>query len=177
MQKNRLYADILDYPAPVLVERLEELLPLIARAHGQATQLLQQFREFVVGNPLEKLEEIYTVTFDLQPLCSPYIGYQLFGEEYRRGMFMARLREHYRSNGFAAGDDLPDHLCVILRFLASREPGEVEGELITDCMIPALGKMLEGFTKSTNPYREALQSLLLLMGDYPGSNTSESEED
>lgn len=176
MRMNRLFADILDYPTPALADRVEELLPLIAGAHGKATQLLQQFRGFVEETSPEKLEEIYTGTFDLQPLCSPYIGYQLFGEEYRRGMFMARLREHYRSSGFAAGDDLPDHLCVILRFLASREPGEVERELITDCMIPALGKMLEGITESTNPYREALQSLLLLYGGYLGNNASASEE-
>jgi nitrate reductase delta subunit len=167
MQIYRLFADILDYPAPILADRVENILTFAAVAHGEAAQLLHQFREFVKGTPPERLEEFYTGTFDLQPLCCPYIGYQLFGEEYRRGMFMARLREHYRSSGFAAGDDLPDHLCVILRFLASREPEEVERELVSDCLVPALVKMVAGFAETKNPYREALQALLLLLRGYP----------
>ena len=175
MQIYRLFADILDYPAPILSDRAEELLHLAAVAHGEAAQLLHQFREFVEETTPEKLEELYTGTFDLQPPCCPYIGYQLFGEEYRRGMFMARLREHYRSSSFVAGDDMPDHLCVILRFLASREHGEVERELVVDCMIPALGKMVAGFAELTNPYREALQALLLLLGGYPGDRVHASE--
>lgn len=160
-----LFADIFDYPAPILADRVEELLQLATATHEEATQLLYQFQTFVEQAPPEKIEELYTGTFDLQPLCSPYIGYQIFGEEYRRGMFMAHLREHYRSNGFFAGSDLPDHLCVILRFLDGRKPGEVERELVTDCLIPALKKMVEGFTESTNPYRGALQALLLLLDD------------
>ncbi len=175
MQICRHFADILDYPAPILADRVEDLLPLVV-AHGEAAQLLRQFREFVEETTPEGLEELYAGTFDLQPLCYPYVGYQLFGEEYRRGMFMARLREHYRSSGFVAGDDLPDHLCVILRFLASRELGEVERELLTDCIIPALGKMVAGFPESANPYRVVLQALLLLLGEHAGERAHTSKE-
>jgi nitrate reductase delta subunit len=171
-----LFADILDYPAPILVEKIEELLPLATAVHGETAQVLHQFRDFITNTPQERVEELYSGTFDLQPLCSPYIGYQIFGEEYRRGMFMAQLREYYRTSGFTAGDDLPDHLCVILRFLACRETGEVERELITDCLVPALEKMVAGLTESTNPYRDALQALFMLLGEYPGSKISESEE-
>lgn len=176
MQICRLFADILAYPAPILADRVEELLPFAMVADGEAARLLRRFREFVEKTPPARLEELYAGTFDLQPLCYPYIGYQLFGEEYRRGMFMARLREHYRSSGFVAEDDLPDHLCVILRLLASREPGEVERELVRDCMIPALVKMVAGFAELTNPYREALQALLLLLGGYPGDSVHTSKE-
>jgi len=168
MLAYRFFADILDYPTPVLSDRIAELLPLAKVAQGETAQLLYQFREFVEKASPEKQEELYTGTFDLQPLCCPYIGYQLFGEEYRRGMFMAQLREHYRFNGFDAGNDLPDHLCVILRFLACRQPGEVERDLVMECMIPALDKMIAGFVESTNPYREVLQALILLLRGYPG---------
>lgn len=164
MKEYRLFADILDYPMPLLAGRVDELLPLVASVDDKAGQLLDRFREFVTKTSTTKLEELYSGTFDLQPLCYPYVGYQLFGEEYRRGMFMARLREHYRSCEFAAGNDLPDHLCIILRFLASREPGEVERELVSECLVPALGKMITGFADATNPYCGALQALLLRLG-------------
>ncbi len=167
MHAYRLFAEILDYPTPALSCRVEGLLPL-AGADGEEVRLLQRFREFVEETPQETLEELYTGTFDLQPRCYPYVGYQLFGEEFRRGIFMARLREYYRSCGFTTGDELPDHLCVILRFLARREPGEVERELITECLVPALERMVAGSLDAAHPYRGPLQALLLELAEYPG---------
>ncbi len=165
MKEYDLFADILDYPAPFTVERIDELLPLVADVDGSAVRELERFREFVAEHALTELEEQYTRTFDLQPLCYPYVGYQLFGEEFRRGMFMAGLREHYRAKGFQAGDELPDQLCVILRFLAGREPGAVERELVSDCLVPSLTKLVAGFTDAANPYRAPLQALLLFLGE------------
>lgn len=176
MKEYRLFADILDYPLPLLADRVDELLALVAAMDCTAGQLLDRFRKFAAETTTAEMEELYSVTFDLQPLCYPYVGYQMFGEEYRRGMFMARLREHYRSCGFAAGSDLPDHLCIILRFLANREPGEVERELVSECLVPAIGKMVTGFTDATNPYRGALQALLLRLGVNQGEETQTVKE-
>ncbi len=165
MKEYSLFADIFDYPTPLTVERIDELLPLVAAVDGTAAGELEQFREFVAETASAELEELYTRTFDLQPLCYPYLGYQLFGEEFRRGMFMAGLREHYRTCGFQAGDELPDQLCVILRFLAGREPGTVERELVSDCLVPSLKKMVAGFAEAPNPYRGPLQALLRFLGE------------
>ncbi len=176
MKEYSLFADILDYPAPFTVERIDELLPLVATVDGKAWEFLEQFREFVAETTQARLEELYTSTFDLQPVCYPYVGYQLFGEEFRRGMFMAGLREHYRTCGFAAGDELPDQLCVILRFLDGREPEAVERELVSDCLVPALGKMVAGFDELSNPYRGVLQALLLLFEGEAGLGAHAQKE-
>ncbi len=174
MKEYSLFADILDYPAPFAIERIDELLPLIAAVDGKAGEYLGRFREFVAETTTAKQEELYTSTFDLQPLCYPYLGYQLFGEEFRRGIFMAGLREHYRICGFEAGEELPDQLCVILRFLAGREQEAVERELVSDCLVPSLEKMVEGFADVANPYRAPLQALLRFLGGTPrdGEHTS-----
>ena len=172
MKEYRLFADILDYPAPALVEQVDELILLVAPADDAVGQLLARFRGYITGNAPGRREELYSGTFDLQPLCYPYVGYQLFGEEYRRGMFMARLREQFRCSGFAAGDDLPDHICVILRFLAGREPEEVERELVSECLVPALRKMITGITDAANPYRDLLQALLIVLGGYAGESAT-----
>jgi nitrate reductase delta subunit len=176
MNKYSFFAEILEYPTLVLADRVGKFLPVVAASDVETARLLRRFREFLEETPAERIEEIYVGTFDLQPLCYPYIGYQLFGEEYRRGIFMALLREHYRSSGFAAGDDLPDHLCVILRFLASREPKEVERELVSDCLVPALGKMVAGFAESTHPYWGALKALLLLLEEEVGERAHTQTE-
>ena len=160
MKEYSLFADILDYPTPLTVERIDELFPLVAAIDGEAGEQLGRFREFAANSASAELEELYTRTFDLQPLCYPYLGYQLFGEEFRRGMFMAGLREHYRASGFQAGAELPDQLCVILRFLAGREQEAVERELVSDCLVPSLKKMVAGFTDAANPYLAPLQALL-----------------
>ena len=83
MKEYSLFADILDYPAPFAIERIDELLPLIAAVDGKAGEYLGRFREFVAETTTAKQEELYTSTFDLQPLCYPYLGYQLFGEEFK----------------------------------------------------------------------------------------------
>ncbi len=165
MKEYGLFAEILDYPTPLLASRMEELLHLVSCRDGRAGESLGQFREFVATTSPAMLEELYTATFDLQPLCYPYVGYQLFGEEYRRGMFMAGLREHYRACGFETGNELPDQLCVILRFLSGREPEAVEQELVSDCLVPSLKKMVAGFADAANPYRAPLQALLLFLGE------------
>ncbi|MEA5115583.1 MAG: nitrate reductase molybdenum cofactor assembly chaperone [Geobacteraceae bacterium] len=175
MKEYGLFAEIIDYPTPLLASRIEELRQLVSCRDGKAGECLGQFREFVVTNSPAMLEELYTATFDLQPLCYRYVGYQLFGEEYRRGLFMAGLREHYRACGFEAGDELPDQLCVILRFLAGRKPEAVEVELVSDCLIPSLEKMLTGFSTADNPYRHPLQALLRFLAGMAGNGESTEE--
>jgi nitrate reductase delta subunit len=109
------------------------------------------------------MEELYTSTFDLNAICYPYVGYHLFGDGNHRGMFLAGLKEHYQVSHFSAGNELPDHLGVMLRFLANDgDEGERE-ELIFLCIIPALKKMLEGFEDKSNPYQGVLQALLLML--------------
>ncbi len=91
-----------------------------------AAELFRSFVLQIEQIPLERMEEIYTSTFDMQPVCYPYIGYQLFGESYKRGAFMAQLNHAFsetygEANGeatFSAGNELPDHVAVVLRFLA-----------------------------------------------------------
>ncbi len=164
MKEYGLFADILDYPTPLTVGRTDELIPLVAAVDLKAGEYLVRFREFAENTTADELEELYTRTFDLQPLCYPYVGYQLFGEDFRRGMFMAGLREHYRTRGFQTGDELPDQLCVILRFLGGREPEAVERELVSDCLVPSLEKMVAGFADAANPYRGPLRALLRYLG-------------
>ena len=40
-----------------------------------------------------KLQEVYSGFFDLNSICHPYIGYQLFGENYKRSIFLVELKK------------------------------------------------------------------------------------
>lgn len=162
MMERRLFysfADILGYPKPQLIEAARECERLAPRDNPKAIALLHKFRLLVEKTPLGRLEEMYSGTFDLDPTCHPYVGYHLFGESYKRSIFMVQLKERYRTHGFAVDDnELPDHLTVLLRFLATSGETTLAAEIIAEAMIPALERMT-GKAKSAGYEEEAVPSL------------------
>ncbi len=127
-----------------------------------AVRFLDEFRVFLQTTTLERMEEIYTRTFDLQAICHPYVGYQLFGNGSQRGMFMAGLKEQYKICGFSERNELPDHLGIMLRFASTCTTPERK-ELVNKCIIPAVKKMVSGFEDDRNPYKRVLEALLLFL--------------
>ncbi len=138
-----LFADILDYPTPGLAKKAAECAALIGAAEPKAVALLESFRSFAEENSLGKLQEIYSGFFDLNSICHPYVGYQLFGENYKRSILLIGLKKAYRAEGFDPGgnDDLPDRLSTVLRYIAHSKGGEEIDELLNRGLLPALARM------------------------------------
>lgn len=162
------FADLLSYPTLSTLVQAETCLTQLQESHPVAAVAFENFLRGLKQLELEKLKELYTTTFDMQPVCYPYVGYQLFGESYKRGALMAQLNEAYHAFGYSVERELPDHLSIALRFLgldsANRE-GEFCRALLHSGLIPALEKMLKPFgAQSENPYfwlLSALQSFLV----------------
>ena len=137
-----LFADILDYPAPGVASKAAECAALIAVAQPEAAALLESFRRFAEETSLGKLQEVYSGFFDLNSICHPYVGYQLFGENYKRSVFLIELQKAYRAEGFeASASDIPDRLSILLRFVAHSKGGEDIDELLNRGLLPALARM------------------------------------
>lgn len=94
------------------------------------------------------LEATYTETFDLAPLCSPYLGVHLFGEDARD---RSRLLTGLRSCG-VEGYELPDHVAEVFA-CAERFVEEEWRDLCRLVLRPALEKMEATLERTTNPYR------------------------
>lgn len=147
-QVARLFAEILDYPRPGLLEAVRECEAFVAARYPEAEALLGGFRAYVEKTPLGELEEVYTGAFDLDTLsdfdatCYPYVGHHLFGESYKRSTFLLELNERFRAHGFSAGTELPDHLVVLLRFLTLCEDPALVDEVVRDALLPALERMV-----------------------------------
>lgn len=138
-----LFAELLDYPRTPLAGAAGECAVLVAASSPEAAADLREFESFAAATPLARLEEVYTGVFELDATCHPYIGYHLFGESYKRSVFLLALKEHYRFCGIECGVELPDHLAMVLRFLAaSGNPAEAE-EMVREALHPALRKMLK----------------------------------
>jgi nitrate reductase molybdenum cofactor assembly chaperone NarJ/NarW len=162
-----LFADLLAYPTPAIFQQTEECLAQLQASHPDAASTLKKFHHGLQQHALEKMKELYTVTFDMQPVCYPYIGYQLFGESYKRGAFMAQLNEAYHAVGYSAEQELPDHIAVVLCFIGL-DPANRQGDfcqsLLNEGLIPALEKMLKTFgEQSENPYFGLLSALQLFL--------------
>ena len=159
-----LFADLLDYPRPHLVDRARESSSLLRLDYPEAAEDVQSFLDFAEITATGRLEEIYTGTFDLNPACYIFAGYLLFGESFKRGKFLVQLQEKYRERGFTAGNELADHLAVIFRFLATLEVDEdLAQKLVENCLVPVLTQMNANFKhdlERPNPYAQVLRAVL-----------------
>ena len=155
-----LLANVLEYPTSEIAGQAEACSSALGIVGGQGQGRFNGFKEFCRKNPLSRLEELYTDTFDLQAICCPYVGFHLFGEDRARGMFMVKLKEQYRAEGYPVNGELPDHISVMLRYLSIEVRGDETLELIRACLIPAVKKMISLLKDSGNPYHGVLQAAL-----------------
>ena len=117
---TRLYdslAGLFTYPGGDHCELLEECHRLLAEI-PDAAALVERFAERTAGLGPEGLEELYTHTFDLSPVCSLEVGWHLFGENYSRGEFLVEMRQELRRAGIEESGELPDHLSHVLGAVA-----------------------------------------------------------
>jgi nitrate reductase delta subunit len=141
------------------VRKCQELL---RTAFPEEPQILQRFASHVASSSLDELEELFTRTFDLNPVCCLEVGWQLYGEDYNRGSFMVRMRQQMRLLGIAESIELPDHLSNLLPLLARMDAAEA-GNLCASYLLPALRKMQQGISGSDNPYEEVLDAVAKLI--------------
>jgi nitrate reductase delta subunit len=147
-------AELLEYPQQHWTARLES-----ARAMGNETDSFARFMVGVQTLSLSDLQELYTRTFDLNPVCALDIGYHLFGENYKRGQFLASLRETESQFDLGQEHQLPDYLPVLLRLLKKLDDEELRTSLIGECLIPAIDKMIAALKDGDNPYRALLEAV------------------
>jgi nitrate reductase delta subunit len=166
------YAALLEYPS--------EALPSMAAAAADELKwqptiwldLLEAFALDVQLIPMGEVEEMYTRTFDLNPSCTMEIGWHLFGESYKRGSFMANVREALRTHEVAEGSALPDYLPTLLRLLPKLRHDDAQ-DLTRDCILPALEKLRGAVGEGAGPYSNLLESLHLLLKDLaPGEGAA-----
>lgn len=161
----QLYSTLVDYPNEFFIQDVEQLDQSV-RASGHTLPVLEpleKFRDSMGQLSVAELQETYTRTFDLSPVCSPHVGFHLFGESYKRGSLMAMLKLEYQTYGIQEGSEIPDHLSLVLKYCSVLAGMEQERELyeeLLDLLVcPGVEKMVALFAETTNPYRYLLESL------------------
>lgn len=139
MDRLCVCADLLRYPDSTLLRR---------------ARFIPGFYDEVAHVSTEGLQELYTMTFDLNPVASLEVGWHLWGEQYERGRFLADLRGKQAEMGIEADTELPDHLTVLLQMFERESNEELAGKVCT-----AIDKMLEPLEEHGNPYRHVLHAI------------------
>lgn len=156
MAELAVFAEALRYPAPGRLERLKASLPEVAE--NQARGDFAAFLKAVESLSLGAWEELHTSTLDLNPEVAPYLGFQMWGDSYKRGNFMSKMSRALGEQGVDTEGELPDHLAPVLRYLdAVAEPLPDLQEILE----PALQKMMESLRKkdASNPYMHLLRAI------------------
>jgi nitrate reductase delta subunit len=158
-----LLAELLSYPDKEYLEKVRRCRALIAEDIPEALTWLDRFAERIGPLSGTELEELFTRTFDLNPVCSLEVGWHLFGENYERGEFLVAMRANLRRFGLTESTELPDHLAHVLRVLGRLLAAEAD-RLLSTSVLPALEKMLAGLSRQENPFAfllEAVRCVLL----------------
>lgn len=151
------------YPQPGSTKALWERLQGLPKS--SAKNLLERFLELISELKLSEREELYTRTLDLTPLTAPNVGYAVYGEDYRRGRFMAELNAEYVKLEIDTSNEIPDHLIPILRYLSiAKEPLPELLQLLE----PALKKNIHTLKtlEPKNPYLLLLEATLEAVKPY-----------
>jgi len=136
MDNLSLMAQALRYPYPGQIEKLSTQ---VISLNGQQSLSLSEH------------EELYTSTLDLTPLAAPYVGYQIWGESYKRGEFMAQLSHEMKEHQIDLEGELPDHLRPVLQYLTASASPLPELTEVLEQAVKAMHKSLKK-TDDNNPY-------------------------
>jgi nitrate reductase delta subunit len=126
-----------------------------ARALGLTP--LRAFAEAVADLPATELQERFVEAFDLDPDCSPDLGWHLFGERYERGEWLASLRGDLRRLAVEDSAELPDHLANVLRILARDDAPQARA--LAELVAPALARLEAALARRDSPFRHAVAAV------------------
>ena len=157
MTELSILAEAFSYPIPGRLVKWTEGLSEWTESAGQNEYavFLHALQPFSQG----ELEELFTRTLDLNPEFAPYLGYQMWGDSYKRGSLMSRLNQAMQENQIDLGGELPDHLTPVLRYLDQVTDPVPE---LLEIFKPAVEKIIQKLKKQDpdNPYCHLLQAVL-----------------
>jgi nitrate reductase molybdenum cofactor assembly chaperone NarJ/NarW len=161
-------ARLLEYP-----QNKESLLQCLSAVNSQLDKTgmeatTAEFQRFLSDSTLPELQEDFVANFDFNPAKAPYLGHHLYGDNQKKASYMIMLKQEYERFGFQANrNELPDHLSVLLGFLAHLGLKNQEGyrkEFIAKVVLPGVSKMTGGTAeRNQSPWLPVIEAAELLL--------------
>ncbi|AKO99768.1 nitrate reductase molybdenum cofactor assembly chaperone (plasmid) [Marinovum algicola DG 898] len=157
---------ILSYPTRELQLAMPEIGGVLAsdtRLTAGARRALRPLVEELAGRDIYDLQETFVMLFDRSRTLSLNLFEHVHGESRDRGGAMVSLVETYREGGFdPVTSELPDHLPVLLEFLATRPFAEAQNTLADAAHI--FEALSERLVRRESPYAAVFAGLIQLAG-------------
>jgi nitrate reductase assembly molybdenum cofactor insertion protein NarJ len=168
-QKYQLIAGLFDYPDPKNQALISDIHDLLIAEYPGTMEDFNRFTDVISRMDLHAWEEFFVGTFEVEALIPMDVGYILFGEDYKRGNFLAMMQQEQINAGNDPGSELADHLPNMLRLLPRMADTKMAEEMGCSILVPAVKEILKKFEHSDNTYRYAFKTLLnLLESDFSG---------
>lgn len=164
-----IIANIFRYPENGFREQMLQVKNVIKMLYPEQLPTFEKFLDKVEEkNSIN--EEHYLKTFEIEGICCMDVGYVLFGEDYKRGDFLAKIQGEQNACNNDTGIELADHLPNILSLMAIHHDTEFVEELGFGLLITAIKAILEKFKELENHYKYAFDTLLgILEVDFANS--------
>ena len=155
---------LLSYPTAELQAAIPEIATVLHREALLPADALSALSPLMVAlhtGSLIEAQERYVFLFDRSRTLSLCLFEHVHGDSRDRGGAMVDLLETYRAGGFElTTNELPDHLPVLLEYLAHRPLGEARAMLgETTHILAALAERLE---RRGSPYKAVFAALTAL---------------
>jgi nitrate reductase delta subunit len=158
---------MLDYPRGVegIVADCDAVRAILQTKNIESP--LEPFGRFVETSALARLQEEYVATFDFNPAVALYLGHHLFGDNRKKGAYLIRLKQEFGRRGFTPpGNELPDHLPLLLGFLACLARNGEDGarrSFVSECVLPGVERLGAAFSaRKDSPWKPVVEAARLL---------------
>ncbi len=143
-----IFADLFRYPGENYPELIRACQQMIETRYPEFSSKLDRFSTYILSHTQDEREELYTKTFDVQPICYLDLGYVIFGEDYKRGAFLLHMQEEQLKANNDCGTDLSDNISNMLMLYTKTKDNALLEELAVKIMIPGLEKMIAEFKQA-----------------------------
>jgi len=149
-------AVLLSHPQVNYLELAQVLAETVESKH--ATRHIRSFLKEVEWLTITDLQELYSKTFDLNPVTSPALSVHLFGvESFKRSHLMVGLLDMYHKTGYVSTGESADHMSTVIGFLPCATRADRK-EIAKHVIIPGLMKMADFLASKNNPFSHLLRA-------------------
>ncbi|NOR61463.1 MAG: nitrate reductase molybdenum cofactor assembly chaperone [Rhodobacteraceae bacterium] len=163
---------LLSYPTEDLMQAGPELKEALQQGdllQADTLKALGKLIDTLATSDIYELQETYVALFDRSKTLSLNLFEHVHGESRERGGAMVDLVENYRAAGFEPETtELPDHLPVLLEFLAMR-PIEEAREVLADA-----AHILEGIAVRLNRRESGYAPAFVALAQISGAKADQA---
>ncbi len=163
-----VFAELVSYPHEGVCDTADRLGGWLKQRHAAVYDAFEPFQKYIREARFAEIEECFTYSFDLNAAACLEVGWHLYGEDYRRGQFLAQMRQCLMQHHIEESQELPDHLSHCLKAAAILNEADTH-RWVYEQLNPVIRKIRLQIGED-NPYRALLSALHGLLQHWYGDN-------